>query len=128
MALVQGGKHVLDFVDSHRRIETRVADLEGHLTDLSKKVEWMQKQIAEMKGIVVPEGCKRRECAYYAHYLPLGPESLTHEGYHAAEAKYLEAQSKWLDWFRMYRGARADAERTNPYSGTVKDLEERIRK
>lgn len=46
--------------------------------------------------------CRTKRCDYYQHYLAYGPPELTHEGYHAATRKCIEAQKHLSDWYDQH--------------------------
>lgn len=74
---------------------------------LCQQVQELQARVAALEAgqknaFQEPQECRERRCGFYTHYLSLGPPELTHEGYHAAEAKCAAYQGRCMAWHEAH--------------------------
>ena len=79
----------------------------------------------EADGPELPPECRARACGYFTHYLAQGPAELTHEGYHAAEARCAAEQQRVEDWMDAH--PHAGPERFKQASRQTEYWEKKIR-
>lgn len=64
----------------------------------------IEKTLIDLEAILsgVPAECRTKRCDYFTHYLAYGPADLTHEGFHEATRKCIDAQKRVMQWMEEH--------------------------